>query len=124
MAKKYYETTDFKQLQELWDKKLEDDGFIDQEDSNKVLKQENDRSTISFEARDRILYFFNKLDHYLNNIENPAKIPNKDREILELYSDGVHVKGKNGIVEQTGWSDKTIRNLINKYKKIVLALPD
>ncbi len=113
--KKFYETSAFKKINKEWRKRLKNDGFQDIEDASENLEQ-YDRRTIAFENRDRILEFFLKLDHYLTNTKG---IPKKHRQILELYSAGTYIKGPNGIIEQTGLSDKQVRNIIKKYKTII-----
>lgn len=112
-----------KALKNKWATKLESNGFDDQEDSHGNLKQPDER-TAAFEDRDKIQHFFRKLDIYLNDIDNPAKIPAKDRKILELYSQGVYVKGENGIAERANLHFNTVYSVIGKYQKIVLALPE
>ena len=114
---------DCKALQKQWYKKLEQSGFEDHENARGDLKQPDER-TIAFENRDKMLYFFTKLDSWLNDVENPAKIPDKHREVLELYSQGIHIQGANGIVERVGRSDRTIRLWLKYYKQLILSLPD
>jgi hypothetical protein len=112
---KFYKKKEFKDLQKEWYDKLKPD-FKDIEDSKGNLKQ-HDRRTIAFDNRDKLQDFFNKLDTYLTQNDD---IPDKDREILELYTQGIHIKGPQGIIELTGWSDATIRKLIRRYKSMLL----
>jgi DNA-binding NarL/FixJ family response regulator len=106
-----YKTKEFKNLQSKWYAKLAKEGFKDQEDAKENLIQQ-DRRTIAFDNRDMLRDFFLSLSAYL--VHN--RVPTRDRKILELFSQGIHIKGKNGIVEKTGWSDKTVRNVIKSYK--------
>lgn len=114
--KKYWETPEFKKLNKEWREKLESAGFDDQEDEKENLKQKDER-TIAFQNRDKIQNFYLKLDSYLTH---NTEIPERDRKILELYSQGVKVKGKGGIVEQVGLSRDPVYQVIWKYKKILL----
>lgn len=112
---KFYESKVFKALQDEWSKKLKESGFEDIENSKEGLKQ-HERRTISFQNRDIIENFFTDLGHYIST----HKLPIKDRSILELYIKGTRITGKNGIIDQLGWSRRTIHYTIAKYKKIVL----
>ena len=109
----FWNNDDFKKLNQAWKIKLKESGFIDVEDSKGNLIQKDHR-TNAFASKDATQEFFNALGEYLNtNVLSP-----RDRFILELYSEGVYINGKNGIIEQTGWSDRTIRNIITKHKKV------
>jgi len=119
---KFYDSPEFKALDAEWKKKLADSGFEDLEDAQENLTAPNNR-TVAFQNRDLILDFFVKLDHYLTNTKD--KIKPEHRKILELYAKGTYVSGKNGIIEQTGYSKRGIEYVIARYKKIVLDLkPD
>lgn len=113
---KFWNTKEFKSLRGEWYKKLEESDFKSIEDNNGRLWQPNLR-TITFDNRGRILDFFLKLDSFLTNSEG---LPSKHRRILELYSQGVKIKGAKGIIERVGMSDKYIRNVINYYKRLLI----
>ena len=107
---KYWETNEFKILKQKWEEKLALDGFSEN------LK-ELQKKTILYQNRERILDFFMKLDEYLYKCR---KIPQTHRKILNLYKEGIHIAGKNGIEQQTGLSNSGIRKIINIYKIRVL----
>ena len=103
-------------LQAQWNAKLKASGFEDIEDSAGRLKSPDGR-TIAFESQELIRDFFLSLSSWLNDKDSPADVPADHRKILELYINGVHVKGENGICEQTGYSDRGVRYVIEKYSK-------
>jgi hypothetical protein len=102
-------------LQNLWYKKLKDTGFNDIETTNGFLKNPDIR-TINWQNREKILEFYLALDSFLNH----CIIPMQDRLIMELYSEGVFVTGKNGIAKQANISIRTTWRIISYYKKIVI----
>ena len=105
-----------KMFQQTWYQAAEKkEVFHDIEDSSGNLEQ-YDRRTMAFENKDRILDFFLTLDSYLTNT---ADVPPKERKILELYSQGVWVKGKNGIAKQCRVHFNTVYYCIRKYKKLL-----
>ena len=116
-SKKFFETEEFKRLNDEWAKKLKDSGFKDIENKDETLKEPNTR-TIAFQNRDKILDFHLKLSSYLNS---RAKIPDDHRKILELYNNGVYITGVNSIVEQTGYSKRGVLYLLKRYKKKILG---
>jgi len=107
--------SDYESQRKKWYKKLEKSGFEDIEDKSGNLKQ-YDRRTIAFDNREKIQAFFLKLDSYLTNTKD---IPPKHRKVLELYSAGVHVKGKHGIAKRTRVPVRTINSWLKKYKEII-----
>jgi hypothetical protein len=115
MAKKPFSSKEFKALEKEWRQKLKEAGFEDIESPKGHLKQHNIR-TISFENRDSLQDFFTSLGHYLAT----HTIPMRDRHILELYAQGVYVKGDNGIAEMSGLGRTTIYNIIKSYKNIII----
>lgn len=108
----------FKKLKKKWDKKLTDSGYDDIEYADGSLKSDGNRATIAWDNKEAIEDYYRKVDSYLVEHED---IPPRDRAILELYAEGVHIKGKKGIIEKTGWSDKTCRRIISHYKNIILG---
>jgi len=112
----FWKRDDFKALNKLWRVRLKESGFTDLEDEKGNLAVKDSR-TQAFATPGATITFFALLTEYLNASKT---ISPRDRIILELYSNGVYITGKNGIVEQTGWSDRTIRNIITKHKAIFL----
>jgi hypothetical protein len=112
----FWRTKEFQELKKKWDKKLTDSGWNDIEYADGSLKSDGNRQTIAWDSKEAIEDYYRKVDSYL--IEHDD-ISSRDRAILELYAEGVHIKGENSIVEQTGWSDKTCRRIINHYKDII-----
>ena len=112
----FWKRDDFKKLNRVWRERLKDSGFIDLEDEKGNLFAKDHR-TLAFTDPSATITFFSLLNEYLHASSN---ISDRDRIILELYSNGIYITGKNGIVEQTGWSDRTVRNVIAKHKKVFL----
>ena len=112
----FWKRSDFVALNKLWQIKLAESGFFDIEDSRGNLASKDSRTT-AFANPGATITFFALLNEYLNASNC---ISDRDRLILELYADGIYITGKNGIVEQTGWSDRTIRNVITTHKEIFL----
>jgi hypothetical protein len=109
---KFHQTKKFKRLNSLWLRKLARSGFIDIETASGALKN-YDRRTIAWENRQRIETFFRALDSFL--IE--AKLPAKDKKILELYSQGIRIAE---ISVRSGMNRFAIHKLIQQYKRQVL----
>jgi DNA-binding CsgD family transcriptional regulator len=97
-------------LQDEWYAKLEESGFRDIEDARGNLKQ-YDRRTIAFDNRDGILSFFRQLDHFLT--AHPD-VPDQERQILELYSEG---KYRTQICQILRLDDWSVLKVIRKYRK-------
>jgi DNA-binding NarL/FixJ family response regulator len=106
-----------RELKKKWELKLKESGFKDIETSLGRLKQPNTR-TIAFENRDLILDFFLKLDHYLSS-DNSRRIPDRDRLILELFSQGKKLRD---IAQQIQASESTVRNTVRVYKTVIISL--
>ena len=113
---KFWESKEFKDLNKEWKQKLADSEFKDIEDDKERLDVKNDR-TQNITNFEQTLEYFSAFNEYLNT---QKAISERDRKILELYVDGVFVTGKNGIVEQTGWSDRTVRSIIYKHKEQII----
>lgn len=111
----FWKRDDFKVLNKLWKQKLKDTGFTDLEDDKGNLASKDHR-TKAFANPEATIIFYTLLTEYLHS----KPLSERDRQILELYNNGIYITGKNGIIEQTGWSDRTIRNVIAKHKKIFL----
>lgn len=103
-----------KLLKQQWYKKLSDEGFEDIEYSSGLLKQ-GDRRSMAFENREMISEFFTALDHYLT--DHP-EIPEKDREILSLYSQGLYATQIQKKLRINQWS---VKKVIKRYKEIILG---
>ncbi len=112
--RKFFQTPEFKKLNEDWRRKLAKSGFEDQEDSKENL-QEYDRRTIAFDNAEKIEQFFRKLDAYLS--DNP-NLPRAHRKILQLYSNGekaIHIGKKLRV------TDRWVRKVVSAYKKKILS---
>ncbi len=100
---------DFKALQIEWRIKLEESGFVDQEDAKGNLKN-FDRRTIAFDNRELIQEFFTWLEHALTH----GRVPECDRPILELYAQGIH---QTEMAKRLNLSRSTLFKVIDRYKK-------
>jgi len=118
---KFFQTKEFQALNREWKVKLAKDGFHDIENEREALVQKHDSRTVSFRNRTKIRDFYLKLDHYLTNTPG---VPDKHRQVLALYAVGTFIKGKKGIVAQTGLTHKQVRNIVDKYKAILLHTRD
>lgn len=105
----------FKNELSTWNKKLERTGFRDIEDRRGNLKSP-DRRTIAFDNREKILHFFRTLDWLM--VCYP-EMPRFERRVMELYSHGLFTKQ---IVRKVKASDKHVRNVIKRYKYLVLSI--
>lgn len=110
---KFYQTKQFKNLNDKWRQELADKGFIDQEDEQENLK-EYDRRTQGFTDREQVLSFFLAIDEYL--AANPD-IPPKHKKILEKYSAGQRIIR---IAKDIKVTRQWIHRILNKYKKLFL----
>ena len=110
---KFYLKPNFKALQKEWYEKLADNNFKDQEYRDGTLKCP-DRRTKSWESREDILNFFLSFDAYLTH----NVIPDKDRVILELYSNGIHTTE---IALRLELSRTSIWQVIKIYKKRIIG---
>lgn len=110
-----FTSKEFKREQEKWRKKLVKDGFQDLEDASGNLKSP-DRRTISFHDRDQVSQFYRVLDWLMACY---PQMPSFDRRVMSLYSEGLYVKK---IVRRCKASDKHVRNVIKRYKYLVLAI--
>jgi hypothetical protein len=103
----------YDRLKAQWKRKLAKSGFQDIESPSGELHQPNIR-TVAWVNRDAIREFFLKLDQYLAKHDG---IPPLHRKVLELYSAGVYIVD---IVESVHRSRTTVKNIIRRYKRIVL----
>ncbi len=115
-----YNTKEFKQLREHWYKKLADEGFDDLERSSQTGRYSDilktpDKRTVAWQNQLVIRDFYLALDTYLTT----AEIPERDRRILELWSEGTYLID---IARQSNLSYKTIKNIIAKYKAIIISI--
>jgi len=123
---KFWQTKEFKKLNDKWYTKLKKSGFQDVENFNGSLK-EPDTRTNAYATRRETLAFYQKLSTWLQT----AKISKEHRKILELYCQGIQITSKDRIVNNTvipakpsiatitGWSDRGIRGVIYKYKRLI-----
>lgn len=113
----FWETKEFKRQNKEWAERLLESGFQDHENEKGHLKQ-HDLRTISSQNRRSIRQFYDLLRDYL--IVHP-EIPQKYQVVLELYLQGTRIQGHLGIIEQTGYCDKSVRNIIQKYRRLALG---
>lgn len=115
---KFWKTKEFQKTCSDWYMSLKELGFIDIENNQGNLKQMTTRK-IPFEKAEITREFFCRLDRYLYEHTN---IPLIERQILELYTQGHKIicRNGNGIINKVPRSDKTIRNVIKKYKTLIL----
>lgn len=103
----------FLRLKEEWYGKLAASGFKDIENKRGKLK-DHDRRTIAFDNRELIAQFFTDLIHYIHEHD---EIPELERQILILYSEGVHLK-RIKVITRTYY--KKVYLVIKKYREIIL----
>lgn len=101
-----------KLLAKEWREKLADSGFSDIEDDKGRLKSHNTRTSI-YETRDATAAFYGLVDAYLTT----AQLTRLERRILELYSNGEHIKN---IAFDVYRSDAYVKNCIYKHRDIIL----
>lgn len=111
---KFYQRKSFKQLQKEWRKILELNDFDDIEYESGALKHSWDRG-IGFQNQEAISDFMSELGHML---AHDLTIPERDRAILELHSQGVW---NTTICEKLKVSRSTVANTIRKYKRLILS---
>ena len=116
MSKKFYQSQEFKSLQMEWRSRLKRSGFKDLEDEKERLFQPETR-ILGLRQMEAIRNFFLDLDCYLTTHE----LPSLHRTILELYSQGIPVKGPRGIANKVDKCDTRVRDIIRKYKKLILS---
>jgi len=104
---------EFLKLQSHWYELLRQQGFKDIEDKKGRLKQK-DKRTIAYQNKDSIEAFFTELGFYLSE---HLEIPKLDREILELYAQGIYIIHIADEVNKSRWK---VIQVIKKYKKIIL----
>jgi len=110
-----FRSKSFKKEKAKWNKKLEKSGFIDIEDARGNLKSKDNR-TSNYRDRENVRYFFGILDWFMNCYQS---MPKFDRRVMQMYSDGEYVKD---IVKCSRSSDKHVRNVIKRYRGLVLAI--
>lgn len=98
-------------LKRIWYQKLKDSGFEDIETISGVLKT-YDRRTIAFENREVILAFHLDLVTYLNE----ATLSDRERKVLELFSDGKYLCE---IANDCSITRQWVSKIINKHKTIL-----
>jgi len=111
----FYRTKEFHDLSKEWRARLIESGFEDLEDAQENLKSK-DKRTIAYENQDEIREFFLRLDHFMYFY---PEMPRFERTVMELYSQGVYIKT---IVKRVRASDKKVRNVVSRYKKLILAI--
>lgn len=112
--KKFYQTQEFRELQEKWRRKLKQSGFDDLENGD--FFRAHDIRTAAWANQNDIRDFFIALDHLMTHY---PEMPPFERKVMELYSRGIYVKT---IVQKTRKSDKTVRNVIKRYRDLLRAI--
>lgn len=112
---KFYESPAFKELEKVWREKLKQSKFPDIEDSKERLKNPDNR-TIAYENQDKIRDFFLSIDSFIAHYPD---MPKFERKVMELYSRGIFIRS---IVKQLRSSDKHVRNVIKRYKGLIMAV--
>jgi predicted transcriptional regulator YheO len=112
MPRKFYETKGFKALNAKWKKKLALSGFVDLENDRQELTEHHFR-TNRYITKEQSEKFFDTLSSYLAN----NTMPKRDRQVLELYVEGVKVAGDGGICDQLNMSHVTVYRIITKHYK-------
>lgn len=110
---KFYKTEKFREVQKEWEKRLKEDGFIDQELPSGNLRESE------AEARDHesIRDFFIRLDHFMFYFN---EMPKFHRKVMELYANGSTIAEITLRLKISG--DKRVRNVVELYKGITLAI--
>lgn len=111
---KYWQTKQFKKLNQHWREILKADKFPEIESPSGHLKHSWDRG-IAFQNREAIAQFFSDLGFML---AHDKEIPARDRAILERYAKGEWIRD---IRQALNISDSTVRNTIRAYKHRILT---
>lgn len=113
---KFYQSEDFKKLNEAWAKKLQKSGFEDHEYANGTLKTKNTR-TQAYRQQSELSRISSALISY---IENPKiKLQFFERRILELHAAGVYQKQ---IIRRTKKSHTTVWKTLKIHIPLALGL--
>lgn len=113
-SEKFYKTSQFVQLQSEWDEKLRQSGFVDIEDDYGMLRTPDSR-TVSFKNREKIRDFFAEVGHF---VSHNVDLPEREKRVLTLYAEGVYLVK---IAEEIRMSLNTVKNIIYKYKRIIMG---
>lgn len=101
-------------LQKKCYQKLKDSDWDDIEDLKGRIKP-HDRRTSIFDDREEIREFFLTVDSFLNHA---AQLPEEHRLVLELYSQGLHIRQ---IAFKLECGRTKIHGIIKYYKQVLLA---
>lgn len=113
VAKKFYQTKEFKAINSRWRELLEVSGFEDIESERENLKT-YDRRTQNFDQSEDLLNFYLAIDNYLTNT---SSIPAKHRQLLELYTKGMYLTD---ISKKLKRSYSWVKLIIKDYKRLFL----
>lgn len=107
---------DYKHLKAEWYRKLSASGFEDIEDSKGRLKQW-DRRTLAYETMEATMTHYADVEEFLNT---HPELPERDRSILELYTEGKQLKD---ISRMLKWSYTVVKDTIRKYRELIKSRP-
>lgn len=113
---KFYQTAEFKKLQEKWSKRLKKSGFEDHENSKGVLKVHNLRIQSSLD-REQLRDISSALIYYIHHED--VKISRIDKKVLRLRAEGFYRKE---ICEKTRRSYQRVWLIIKKHTPKALRL--
>lgn len=132
---KFFQTEEFKNLQEIWvtgkrskviqkgkisikviPSRLSQAGFEDIETSTGSLKFKNKR-TQGFEQQETVSLISSALCSYIDDPR--VKLRPTEKKILELYSRGIYTKQ---IIQLTGRSHQTVWKTVRRHKPVALGL--
>ena len=113
---KFFQTQEFKELNQAWNEKLKRSGFDDIENPNGSLKVKN-RRTQGFQQQETLARISSALCSYIEN--RTIQITDIEKKILELHSLGTYRKD---IIKITGRSHTTVWRVIRKHLPIALGI--
>lgn len=111
---KFHETKKFIEIDTEWKEKLEQSGFDDIEDEKGNLRTPDCR-TQNFVDRVAIAEFFRRLRWHLSD---HSDIPEKQRQILELYAEGTKIKK---IASEVRVSRQYVGQVVQKFRENLIA---
>lgn len=112
---KYYETDEFKQLQDEWYAKLQEDGFKDIEDHKTgfvepPFRHRSYKADVQYEATEE---YFRLCRHYLTNGAFKSDL---DKEIWSMHTEGATYRN---IAEKLSQHTTTVFRKVKRYKKLM-----
>lgn len=110
-----FKTKKFQKQVDHWKQVLKDTGFVDIEDDHGNLKT-GEMRTNALRSPDKTLRFFLTLDHFMMCY---PQMPRFEKKVMQMYSDGMHLKKIKAKTKATFWR---IKSIIKMYKYLVLAI--